>query len=384
MKYGAIPLNKMPQQDTRRVMLCAERWQRAQWAHQRWAEAASLSVDFMESRQYTQEIRESLRRQRRVALTLNKINPIVRLMLGYQRSNKTDIRFEPGNDALSSEDTAKVLTMLEKQAASANYQDYIDAAVFLDGLLGGRGWYDTCLDFENNDLGELKRVSKDPFTIYVDPDCDTYDINESASFIFESKYTSIDEIEHTFGQAVAAMVRPFVNGETPLSPISTVMINDETTPIRYFGQREDSINSWWDAFYANMGDFVDTRRKTIRICQQQHYVTELRDCLIDLETGDRKVCPKEWGPDKIQKIMLYAQSINNPLYHQKRQVKVPYITTMCGDLILWCAVKSFSRTRRHHARHRRGSDRPAARGQQAPLDRGRDRLEAVQRRLEDP
>ncbi len=334
MKYGAVPRNIIPVQDYRRVMLVAERWQRAMWAHNRWAEIATMSVDFMESRHYAQEIRDMLRRNRRVALTLNKINPIVRLMLGYQRANKTDIKFLPGNDAVSSEETATVLTQLEKQVATMNHQDYVDAAVFMDGLIGGRGWYRTTLDFENNDLGEIKRESADPFEVFVDPDCNTYDINESASHVFESKFTSIDEIEHGFGRKIAELIRPFVNGQTPLSPVTTMVIDNVTTPVRFFGQREGGYNDWWDNFYANMGDFVDTRRKSIRICQMEHYVSEERNVFIDLETGDRKVLPRDWNQDRIQKIALYAESVGNPVMIQRRRVRVPYITTTIGDMIV--------------------------------------------------
>lgn len=334
MKYGAIPSNKIPNQDYRRVMLVAERWQRALWAHNRWAEAAALSTDFMESRQYTDEIRSALRRGRRVALTLNKINPIIRLMLGYQRSNKTDIKFEPGNDALASEQTADVLTQLEKNVAKMNHQDYVDAAVFMDGLIGGRGWYKTTLDFENNDLGEIKRGSADPFEVFVDPDCNTPDINESASFVFESRFISIDEVDHCFGRKVSELVRPFVNGQTPLSPITTMTIDDVVTPVRYFGKREGGYTDWWDNFYSTMGDFVDTHRKSIRICQMEHLVSEQRNVFIDLETGDRKLLPRDWDSARIEKILLHAESVGNPVMIQRRNVRVPYTTTTIGDMIV--------------------------------------------------
>ncbi len=343
MKYGAVPLDKIPNQDYRRVMLVAERWQRAMWAHQRWAEPAALSVDFMESRQYAEDIRGMLRRGRRVGLTLNKINPIIRLMLGYQRSNKTDIKFEPGNDALASEDTADVLSQLEKQVAKMNHQDYVDAAVFMDGLICGRGWYKTTLDFEKNDLGEIKRESADPFEIFVDPDCNTYDINDSASHVFESKFISIDEVTHGFGRKVSELVRPFVNGQTPLSPITTAVIDGVTTPVRFFGQREGGYTDWWDNFYSNMGDFVDTMRKSIRICQMEHYVSEERNVFIDLETGDRKVLPKDWPMEKIQKVLLYAQSVGNPVMIQKRNMRVPYVTTTIGDMIVHDKESKYTR-----------------------------------------
>jgi hypothetical protein len=47
-----------------------------------------------------------LKRQKRPAFKFNMIAPLVRLVLGYQRANKTDITFLPGQDARASEHLA--------------------------------------------------------------------------------------------------------------------------------------------------------------------------------------------------------------------------------------------------------------------------------------
>jgi hypothetical protein len=334
MKFGAVARNKLPQQSHELLMLFTERWQRATWAHQRWAEMAALSTDFMESRQYAEDVRMALRQGRRVALTLNKINPIVRLILGYQRNNKLDIKFQPGNDAASSEAIANVLSALEKSVATQNMEDFVDAAVFLDGMVTGRGWYETTLDFEHNDLGELKRVSVDPFEVFPDPDTNTYDINESAAFVNHARWVSIDQVEHDFGRQAADLVRPFVYGDTPVGNITNAVIDDIITPIRGMGMREGGVSQWWDDFYVRMGDFADNYRKTIRVIQMEHYKSEVRNVFIDLETGDRKVLPKTFNTEKIEKMKLYAESVNNPCEIQSRKVKVPWVTTVIGDLIV--------------------------------------------------
>ena len=38
MKFGPVPPKKLPQQDPSKVLLLAEKWQRAAYAQQRWAE----------------------------------------------------------------------------------------------------------------------------------------------------------------------------------------------------------------------------------------------------------------------------------------------------------------------------------------------------------
>jgi hypothetical protein len=321
----------------------AERWQRAAWAQQKWAERAKQAVDFFEGRQWTETQLSAMARGKRPALQFNIIAPIVRMVLGYQRSNKTDITYKPGQDTRASEHVAEALTGLDKIIASAGHMEFVDTEVFLDGLIADRGFYDTRLDWETNDLGELLTKAVDPFTIYPDPDADTYDLNESAAFMQTSKFVSLDEVEAALGRDVADLIRPFTMGQTPLAPISSLIVNDEITPVRFFGEREDLVTDWWDSFYSLMGDFVDRHRKTIRIIESQYKVREPRNVIIDLETGDKKVLPVDWGPDKIEKALLYAAIVENPCIVQRRMVERIHWTTMAGDLILYDAPSMFDR-----------------------------------------
>lgn len=337
MKFGPVPPNRIPQQDPAKVMLLAERWQRSTFAHDKWATPAKEAVDFFEGRQYTDAQLAALKRQKRPALKFNIIAPIVRLVAGYHANNKSDIQFSPGHDNRSTDDVAETLSKLEKAAASDNMLEFVDPDVFMMGLISGRGFYDTRLDWEKNNLGEIKTSYLSPFMVKVDPDADTYDLNESASFIQIDKMVSIDEIEAAFGKNVAELVRPWTMGQTPHSPVMSQVVNGEIAPVRYFGQREDADTSYWDNFYSLLGDFVDTRRKTIRLIETQHKVRELRNVMIDLETGDMKALPLDWGADKIQKALLYAQLVNNPCQVEVRAVERQQWTTMCGDLLLYDA-----------------------------------------------
>lgn len=335
MKFGPVPPSSVPAQDPSKVLLLAERWQRASFAQQKWAERAKQAVDFFEGRQWTAEQLQKLKN--RPALTFNIIAPVVRLVLGYQRNNKTDITYKPGQDSRSTEEVADALNGVEKAISEMNEQQFVDVEVFMDGLVGGRGWFDTRLDWENNDLGEIKTIADDPFTVYVDPDASAYDVNSTASYICQSKMVSPEEIEGAFGKNIADLVKPFTLGKTPLSPISNIVVNDEITPVRFWGERSEGDVDWWNSFYSSMGDFADTYRKTIRILEIQYKVKEPRNVMIDLETGDKKVLPIEWGPDHIQKALLYAEMVDNPCIIQRRIVERIHWTTIAGDLILYDA-----------------------------------------------
>jgi hypothetical protein len=338
VKFGPVPPKKIPKQDPEKVLLLAERWQRAAWAQQRWAERAKKAVDFFEGRQWTETQLAELKRQKRPALKFNIIAPLVRLVLGYQRSNKNDIVFQPGQDARSAEDVAEALTKIEKAIAANGNMEFVDCEVFLDGLIASRGFFDTRLNFDDNDLGEVRTIAADPFSVYIDPDAWSYDLSESASFVQQALMVSLEEIEAAYGKKTSQLLKPFVLGQTPLAPISTGVIDDEISPIRTFGEREDMKEDWWDTFYSMVGDFVDTRRRTIRVIETQYKVREPKNVIIDLETGDKKVLPDDWGQDKIAKALFYANEIvRQPCYVQRRVVERVHWTVMAGDLILYDA-----------------------------------------------
>ncbi|WOF74144.1 portal protein [Parvibaculaceae bacterium PLY_AMNH_Bact1] len=333
-KYGPVPPRGLPEQDYVKTQMLIERFHRAAEAHDNWATPAKQAVDFLEGRQWTAEEIAEMVRHKRPHLQFNIIYPLVRLVLGYQRNGKTDITFQPGDDARANEMVADILSKLEKNIAANTELDFIDTEVFMDGLVTGRGFFDDRLDFENNDLGEVRARARDPFATYLDPDADTYDLNESASYVIGTKYVSIDEIEQNYGKAAADLTRPFLKGETPIGPVSTAYLNDEITPIRGFGEREEA-SDYWDRFHSLIGNFVDTQRKTIRLMDIQHKVTENRNVVIDLETGDKKVLPENWGQERIQKVVAYAEHRGNPVMVQRRRVSRLQWTTLCGDLALY-------------------------------------------------
>lgn len=323
--------------------MLATRWQRAAQAQAAWAEPARTCFDFFEGRQYTADQIAKLTAGQRPSFKFNVIAPLVRLVIGYHRSNKSDITFSPGHDMRATEITAEAMSQLEKAISRMNKQEFVDCEVFLDGLVGGRGFFRTMLDWENNDLGEISRKALDPFTCYPDPDAWSYDLNESASYVTTSKYVSIDDIEANLGKQVMDLVAPFTKGQTPNAPISSLWVNDEVTPVRYFGQYEEGMNQWWDQFYSLMGDWVDPYRKTIRVIETEYKVREVRNVMIDLETGDKKVLPLEWGEQHIQKALMYADAVQNPCVVQNRLVERIHWTTICGDLILYDAPSMYDK-----------------------------------------
>ncbi|KKL11891.1 hypothetical protein LCGC14_2541230, partial [marine sediment metagenome] len=339
MPYGPFAPRQLPPQDEQRVRLLAERAMRAMTAHDKWAKGAKEAVDFVEGRQWTEEQVAKLLKQGRFALKFNKIWPLVRSTLGFFSNNKTEIRALAGHDGTGVEDTAEIITRLFKQAAEANQTEFKDVEVFFNGLATGRGYYDDRLDFSKNDFGDLKTTSRNPFGVKLDPDGHDYDLNESCNYLFEDRWVSIDEIEAVYGPEAAQLVGPMIRGETPLTPITSWIANPDgdTQPVRAFGGYDDESPEWFQFLQYNLGDFVDTYRKTIRLFDFQYYVRQTKRVFVDLETGQRKTIPDTWDNTRIEKALFHADQVGNPLYVDVRPVPRIRWTTLIADLMAYDA-----------------------------------------------
>lgn len=335
------------------MMLMVERFMRADAALSTWAEDAKRCVEFMEGKQWSAQELKAAEADDRPTLTLNKIAPLVRLVLGYHRQNRVDLRYLPSSDADSSEGVADVLTKTVKQISINSEEPYTDGEVFLDGMVTGRGYYDARLDFEKNDFGDLKIGQKDPFTIRPDADADQYDSTKWGHF-FEARWASIDEIEYTLGRNVAALIQPLVSssgykGGVPADILESI---GEITPWRSFGGNQGGpwgTSAWSvESYIANS---VDVYRKNVRLIEMQHHIRVMQRNIVDLETGDREPIPTNFTLEQVQKLMQWCaeqywmRGKECPLRVEWRPTRRVRWTTMVGDIIVyddWSPYESFT------------------------------------------
>lgn len=347
MGYGVRGLI-LPKQNDEIIRRLAQRWLRAVEPHNKWAEIAKKCVEMLEGEQWTPEEKAIMRQMRRTALTLNAIAPLYRLVMGYQSSNRMDVSFLPTSDAISSEDVATVLNNVYKSEANRTNMKFTDSDVFADGLSTGRGFWDITLCFDDNELGEQKVIAEDPFTVYIDPDCQHYDLSDNthgAGYIQKSVWTNLDNINDKYGSDAAMAVQNSLNPghhSTILSYLGDMTVSPKTFFGGYAGDRD--YGSWADVFY---NDFIDQQAKQIRLLDSQYKMTVLSPCFVDLETGDREPIPDEWlkDPNKIEVALAYAEKKGNPLAVANRPVKKVRKTITCGDILVydqWSIYKDYT------------------------------------------
>ncbi len=348
MDYGIG--QKLPNQDPELVRRLSMRWLRAVEPHNKWAKTAKMCTDFLEGRMWTEEEKAELNQIKRTALTINKINPLYRLIMGYQTSNRNDVSYQPTSDSQSSEDVATVLNAMFKAEAGRIDLDSIDSEVFSDGIVTGRGFWDIRLCFEENDFGEAEAYAGDPFATYIDPDANLYNLNKSAAYLQDSVWTDLDRIGEMYGLEAARACQYLMspNGQTN-SNLLSYLGDQDISPARFFGSYADdkAMNSWNDVYY---NDFVDHQAKRIRLLDTQYQMKSIKPCFIDLETGTVQPIPDDWlrqeNQYKIQAALDHAKQMNNYVEVAPRPVKRIRWTTTCGDVILhdkWSPYKSYTK-----------------------------------------
>jgi hypothetical protein len=126
----------------------------------------------------------------------------------------------------------------------------------------------------------------------------------------------------------------------------------ELTPWRGFGGQEGGPNGpWFAGAEAYLANAFDRARKTIRLVDFQHQIWQKALNFVDLETGDRELVPKHFGPEDVQKVLYWAEQEYakrgqmSPMRVQMRPTKRVRWTTVAGDLVVyddWSAYESYT------------------------------------------
>jgi hypothetical protein len=133
-------------------------------------------------------------------LTINMILPTINLLTGYERQNRQDITAFPkkGGNRL----VALLFTELAKHVEDMSNGIYERSMVFLDGIVGIKGWIRLDIDYENDPYnGELIIERLDPFDVVEDPGCKHYDLNKGAKYIIQSYWADKELIKLTYPKA---------------------------------------------------------------------------------------------------------------------------------------------------------------------------------------
>lgn len=346
----------LPSQDHRTIYRQLSRFHRDATTQAAWARPGAQCFEFYEGNQWSPEDRAKLEEEGRPALTWNKIRPRVNLVLGYQRMNRYDIRYQPGNDGLSSSETAEALSAQARQISNDNRLPWREAEVFRNGIIGGRGYFDIRLDFSENLLGEVGIWSLDPFSVYPDSEAQHYE-PQYWGHVTTAKWLSMADIGLIYGakglEEVWAVSRAGAGGSLPGYSGIDSEYEDDIAPERGFGQyrffadfgAQTPYQIGVDAQTFTLSTEVDPYRKAVRVLDQQHYQLRRVRQFVDTATGAMRDIPDDWDNERISKVVAWAMMKGQNVQIIEQVKKRVRWTVTAADVILhddWSPYDTFT------------------------------------------
>jgi hypothetical protein len=145
----------------------------------KWSREAKEDLRYCLGDQWKKEIKDELEKSGRPALTLNIIQPNIRLVTGHQREARSSIRAYPegGEDQLTSEVATRLLKHIIKQSKAEN----IISTTFETALMArGKAFIEPYTDHTYDLIhGTIKFKILDGWQVKIDPNSVEYDLSDA-------------------------------------------------------------------------------------------------------------------------------------------------------------------------------------------------------------
>lgn len=217
----------------------------------RWLELAEESYRFYDGNQWTDKEREELALRSQPAITINKVSPKVKALVGIEIESRTRIAyrartFQPEDFAMSEGLSAYAMQVQDTQSVPNKF-----SKAFKDGAICGLGWIGMDRD------GDYTTIEKiDPFEMGWDVDDTTEDFSDSM-YRWRRKWVDAEVLKQQFPDKAKDINSFIVGAEDPLP-----------------GQMDDvgGVQPNPDTDHEDRQLFVDEKRNKVRVVALEYKV----------------------------------------------------------------------------------------------------------------
>ncbi len=296
-----------------------------------WLKEAKEEVDFCLGYQWKAKDKAKVESEGRPALTFNEIQPLIRLVSGYQRQNRMDMKVigvEGGDDFV-----AEIMTLLIKNIISTDYGEYKISQMFQDGIMSSRGWIEGAIRYNEDPVnGKIKLYNGHYYEIFPDPHHRLYDM-EDAEFIIKQMRLPKSSLLNLYPDKKNKLK----NVVPEKAPDGETLVTTENTETGYATIEDGS---------AEERDYSPTDKRQLLTLTECHYKKyENRMYTVDELSGDVKnVTDKKLSLSDIKQMtdaIPYLAIV-------KQRISIPWRVAMSGDTLiediispLWPHVKDF-------------------------------------------
>jgi hypothetical protein len=247
---------------------------------------------------------EKLYIEKRPALTINLILPIINLICGIQRQGRQDITVVARKGGLKT--LASVFTQILRHCMDMTDADYETADCFLDGVIGNKGWLNLGVDFTEDPVyGDLAVRKVSPFDMREDPDAKEYDLNKSGKFVIRDSWLDKEALLLNFPEKETDLS----NGGLELNPTSNDVTGDTER-----GNLRWRVRECWHKSYEKRIILINTASGTMKTIRQESL--DLAKAVVGAARG--KWVLKDWVVPVLNKTVtagnLILEDIVDP-YH---------------------------------------------------------------------
>ena len=225
--------------EVERLNLVRDYWKHADAGLHDERDRMQTGFNFYVGNQWDAADLEKLAAEKRPALTINLILPIINLLAGIQRQGRQDITVVARRGGLVQ--LAEVFTETLRHCMDVTDADYEIADCFLDGMIGNKGWIGMGVDYADDPLGGDLKVSKvSPFDMREDPDAKEYDLNRSGRFVIRDMWMDKEAVKLNWPEKVGDVDA----GGLDVDPASNEAAGSADAGVLRYRVRE----CWWKAF----------------------------------------------------------------------------------------------------------------------------------------
>jgi len=193
-----------PVEDDEVILWVSERRKKAENRLGDWYDGARKEFGFTENRQWDDTDIAKLEAERRLAVTFNRIAPIVNSICGQEVANRQEVKFLPRR--VGEVSTADPMNDAVKWVRDNCNAEDEDSDAFRDMVICGMGWTCSRMDYEVNPDGEPRIERRDPTLMRWDPTCRRKNLAD-AKWIQSDYWMTREAIESRWpGADMAAMV----------------------------------------------------------------------------------------------------------------------------------------------------------------------------------
>lgn len=242
-----------------------------------------------------------LQQEKRPALTINLVLPIINLLSGIQRQGRQDITVVARKGGYQK--LAAAYTHLLRHCLDITDGDYETADCFLDGAIGGKGWLQLGIDYTDDPLtGELTVRKVSPFEMREDPDAKEYDLNKSGRYVIRDEWMDKEALKLNW----PGKTNEIDSGGLSIDPASGDVIGDPEKGNLRWRVRQ----CWWKA-YQQRTVFINNATGDMKTV-----APEQRELAVALSKRSGKWTVKEWVVPVLNKTVtagnLVLEDIEDP------------------------------------------------------------------------